>query len=247
MQKVMEKVEKSPGKSFNLNQFFWWKSCYLMLIVLCAKWLLAYAFQEEVKHVDISGRSTEISWSWFDSEFFIVLKSYPLSAFWLLAISGKFQFRVITYNLYTFSVVLTFWNLSFLIRFLIFGIKISILFIKILILVVHKLRQKSDDLKFYIKMIDSYSNDTWQLQFWIELKGFVWFNSVKFQNLKVEEDSCMAWTCCLNVNLTYQLKALNCGFYFQAVPNDNWAMFGILSTSATFSNTTCEMYEHMFK
>ena len=148
--------------------------------------------------------------------FLLSWESYPLSAFWLLAISGKFQFRVITYNLYTFSVVLTFWNLSFLIRFLIFGIKISILFIKILILVVHKLRQKSDDLKFYIKMIDSYSNDTWQLQFWIELKGlacfhfedFVWFNSVKFQNLKVEEDSCRVWTCCLNVNLTYQPESL---------------------------------------
>lgn len=187
--------------------------------------------------------------------FLLSWESYPLSTFWLLAISGKCQFRVITYNLCTFSVVPIFWNLGFLIRFLIFGIKISILFIKILILVVHKLRQKSDNLKFDIKMIDSYSNDTWQLQFWIELKGFacfhfedfVWFNSVKFQNLKVEEDSCKAWTCCLNVNLTYQLKALNCRFYFQTVPNDNWAMFGMLSTSATFSNTTCEMYEHMFK
>lgn len=132
--------------------------------------------------------------------FLLSWESYPLSTFWLLAISGKCQFRVIPYNLCTFSVVLIFWNLGFLIRFLIFGIKISILFIKILILVVHKLRQKSDNLKFDIKMIDSYSNDTWQLQFWIELKGFacfhfedfVWFNSVKFQNLKVEEDSCKA-------------------------------------------------------
>ena len=25
MQKVLEKVKKSPGKSWNLNQFFWWK------------------------------------------------------------------------------------------------------------------------------------------------------------------------------------------------------------------------------
>ena len=156
--------------------------------------------------------------------FLLSWESYPLSAFWLLAISGKFRFRVITDNLCTFSVVLIFWNLGFLIRFLIFGIKISILFIKILILVVHKSRQKSDNLKFDIKMIDTYSNDTWQLQFWIELKGlacfhfedFVWFNNVKFQNVKVEEDSCRAWTCCLNVNLTYQPESLKLWVLFSS-------------------------------
>ena len=28
MKKVLEKAKKSPGKSWNLNQFFWWEPCY---------------------------------------------------------------------------------------------------------------------------------------------------------------------------------------------------------------------------
>ena len=27
MQKVLEKVKKIPGKSWNWNQFFWWEPC----------------------------------------------------------------------------------------------------------------------------------------------------------------------------------------------------------------------------
>lgn len=31
MQKVLEKVKKSSGKSWSLNQFFWWKPFFILL------------------------------------------------------------------------------------------------------------------------------------------------------------------------------------------------------------------------
>ena len=64
-----------------------------------------------------------------------------------LVFSGKDQLRIIIFYPHKFFIVLIFPTLAFVIKILVFGFRIFILFIQMLILVIHKLHMRSISLK----------------------------------------------------------------------------------------------------